>query len=100
MPSTEYIHKKNTRHNVTIVEQCLKVLLLFTCPVCRRYTIHKPRIDYEGSCFVDHKRLPLYQTTLDGSDVFMGFVADDACFVAGAHPLANIEMTRTVIRVK
>lgn len=100
MPSNEFIQVKETRHNVVLAEQYLKVFMLYSCPVCRRWTIHKPRVDEEGLCFVDHKRVPLYQMSFDGSDIFVGFHAVDNCIVPGVHPMANIETTRTVIRVK
>lgn len=100
MPSTEFIQEKETRHNVVLAEQYLKVFILYSCPVCRRYTIHKPRVDAEGHCFVDHKRIPLYHKAGDGSEHRVGFHAKDYCFVPGVNPAANVEKTRTVIRVK
>lgn len=100
MPSTEFVQEKETRHNVVLAEQYLKVFMLYSCPVCRRWTIHKPIVDEEGLCFVDHKRVALYQMHFDGSEDFVGFQAVDSCLVPGVHPVANIEKTRTVIRVK
>lgn len=100
MPSSEYIQTKDTQNMVALAVQDLKVFILYSCPVCRRYTIHKPRVDEDGSCFVDHKRVPLYQMKFDGSDYLVGFHATDRCFVPGVNPVANIETTRTVIRVK
>ena len=100
MPSTEFVKGKETHPNVGLAVQDLKVFLLYSCPVCRRYTIHKPLVDEEGHCFVDHKRVPMYQMHFDGSEDFLGTYAEDQCFVPGVNPAVNIETTRTVIRVK
>ena len=100
MPSTEFIQTKETHPNVGLAVQDLKVFILYSCPVCRRYTIHKPRIDSEGMCFMDHKRMGLYQMEIDGSEHLIGYQAADSCFVPGVYPAENIQITRTVIRVK
>lgn len=100
MPSTESIKEIDTRHKVIFLSNHLRIFFLYTCPVCRRYTIHGPRFDIQGYCFMDHKRVPVYQKAFDGHDVFIGTQAVDKCFIAGNHPTANIETTRTVIRVK
>ena len=100
MPSIEYNSSTKTRHNAVPVSNYSRVFLSYSCPVCRRYTIHKPRVDDAGECFVDHKRVSLSQMAFDGSKHFVGFQAVDTCFVPGVHPAADIETTRTVIRVK
>lgn len=100
MPNTEFIQEKETQNTDVSVSNYLKVFLLYSCPVCRRYTIHKARFDEEGMWFIDHKRVPLYQMAIDGSNHLVGFHATDYCFIPGVHPTANIETTRTVIRVK
>ena len=100
MPTAEFIKHKDTQHNVVSLSNHLRVFVLYSCPVCRRYTIHKPRIDSEGMCFMDHKRMGLYQMEIDGSEHLIGYQAADSCFVPGVYPAENIQITRTVIRVK
>jgi hypothetical protein len=100
MPSAEFIQTKETLKNAVSYSNYLKVFLLFTCPTCNRYTLHKPRFGPRGHCWVDHKRVPVYQTSLDGSREFVGIAPEDSCLVEDGNAITNIEQTRTVIRVK
>lgn len=100
MPSTEFIQSKNGERDGIFISGHLRVFILYTCPVCRRYTIHGPRFDARGYCYVDHKRLSVLQRDIYGNEIYIGTQAVDKCFVAGNHPASNIEKTRTVIRVK
>ena len=100
MPSTEFIQQKDTQHNVVSLSNHLRVFILYSCPICRRYTIHAPRSDRKGNYHVDHKRVPVHQLALDGSKEFVGLAAADACFIDNCESVINIETARTVIRVK
>jgi hypothetical protein len=100
MPSTEFIQTKETLKNAVTFSNYLKVFLIFACPTCGRWTLHRPRFNYTGHCYVDHKRVPVYQTAFDGSRVFVGLSAEDSCYVADGISITNIEQSRTVIRVK
>lgn len=100
MPSTEFIQKKETRHNVVFLSNHLRVFVLYTCPVCTRYTVHAPRSDRKGDYYVDHKRVPVHQLAFDGAKEFIGLAASDSCYVSDCKSVINIETTRTVIRVK
>lgn len=100
MPSTEYLKHKDTRDNVVSFSNYLKVFMIFSCPTCRRWTLHKPRFSATGHCYVDHKRIPVYQTAFDGSREYIGIAPEDSCLVADGNAITNIEQTRTVIRVK
>lgn len=100
MPSTEFIQTKETLRNAVSYSNYLKVFLIFSCPTCGRWTIHKPRFNATGHCYVDHKRVPVYQTAFDGSLEFIGIAPEDACLVADGNAITNIEQARTVIRVK
>lgn len=99
MPTAEYIAAQRQAKKTPIAND-LRVTLLFTCPICKRYTIHAPRENRKGHWYVDHKRAPVYQTHFDGSSDFVGLAPEDACFVEFAADIMNIDTTRTVIRVK
>jgi hypothetical protein len=100
MPSTEFIQTKETLKNAVSFSNYLKVFLIFSCPTCQRWTLHKPRFGPRGHCWVDHKRAPIYQINIDGTREFLGYTIEDSCLVADGNAIENIEQTRTVIRVK
>lgn len=100
MPSTEYIQGKTSTNKILPYARYLRVFLLFTCPICQRYTIHKPRLNRKGFWYVDHKLVPVHQLHFDGSRDYVGLAPEDSCFVDDNTAIQNIEKTRTVIRVK
>jgi hypothetical protein len=100
MPSTEYIQGKTSTNKILPYSRYLRIFILFTCPICQRYTIHKPRINRKGYWYVDHKRVPVHRVSYDGVGEFVGLAPEDACFVDDNNAIMNIETTRTVIRVK
>lgn len=99
MPSYEETSRLTSQRKVPLSIQGIKVFLLFVCPACDRYTIHRPRLNAAGYWHVDHKRVPVYQTSLEGHETFVGLSPAESCFVADNNAIANIEKTRTVIRV-
>jgi hypothetical protein len=100
MPSTEFVQTKETLKNAVSFSNYLRVFILYSCPVCRRYTIHAPRNNRKGDYYVDHKRVPVHQIAFDGKWDLVGVAAEDACFIENCNDVINIETTRTVIRVK
>lgn len=100
MPSTEYIRRKDDQHDITPFSLYFRVSMLFSCPICKRYTIHAPRMNRKGYWYVDHKRVPVHQLDSYGRKRFVGLAPADACFVDDNLAIENIEHTRTVIRVK
>jgi hypothetical protein len=100
MPSTEYIQGKTSTNNILPYSRYLRVFILYVCPVCQRYTIHKPRINRKGYWYVDHKRVPVKRIDYNFLGKFDWLAPEDACFVDDNNAIMNIETTRTVIRVK
>lgn len=100
MPSIEEVKRMNGQNEVAIAIQSIKVFWIFVCPICDRYTIHEPRLNPAGHWMVDHTRERVYQEFLFGRPEFMGLAPTESCFVDDNNAIANIEYTRTVIRVK
>ena len=99
MPSTEEIKRIHTRRSVPLAIQGIKVVFVYSCPACQRYTIHQPRLNRKGYWYIDHKRVPVHQIDFDGNKHFVGLAPEDSCFVDDNLAIHNIEKTRTVIRV-
>lgn len=72
----------------------VRVIQLFLCPYCNKYTVHMPRITHDGRVMVDHliKLERLFFDTLVE-------VPYNYCEVTLADLLADNRFTRTVIRV-
>ncbi len=100
MPSYEETARLTSQKKVPISIQNIKVFLLFVCPMCDRYTIHKPRLNVAGHWMIDHRREPVYQMGFSGPATYVGLAPADSCFIDNNLDWANIEKTRTVIRVK
>lgn len=100
MPSYEEVSRLTSQRKVPISIQNIKVFLIFVCPICDAYTIHKPRLNAAGYWYVDHTRVRAFQMDFDGNEYEAGFSPLESCFVDDNLAIANIEKTRTVIRVK
>jgi hypothetical protein len=100
MPSTEELILRANSNTVPLAIQGLKVFWIFVCPVCDRYTIHEPRLNPSGHWMVDHCRERVFQTDFTGPKKYVGMAPTESCFVDDNTAIANIEYTRTVIRVK
>lgn len=98
MPSAEFLKSKNAHYDNSVSGH-LGVFLLFVCPSCKRYTVHKPRLNQHGFWYVDHQLVPVYQMSFDGKKEFAGLTTVDSCFIENNNAIESIELTRTVIRV-
>lgn len=99
MPSAEFLKSRNS-HYESSVSNHLGVFLLFVCPSCNRYTVHKPRLNQHGFWYIDHQLVPVFQMSFDGKKEFAGLTTVDSCFVDDNIAIQNILITRAVIRVK
>jgi hypothetical protein len=100
MPSIEYIQGSNGERKVSLAINDLRVFLLFTCPACDAYTIHKPRLSIGNHWYVDHRLEPVHQLDFNGNEFLVGLAPAESCFVDNNRAIEEIRMTRTVIRVK
>lgn len=100
MPSIEEMTRIENNKTVPLAIQDIKVFLLYVCPICDCYTIHKPRLSADGNWYVDHTRVSVFQMNFDGVDEFVGLAPSETCFVDDNLAISAIEPTRTVIRVK
>lgn len=100
MPSIEDVTQIYDSRKVPLSIQNIKVFWIFVCPICKKYTIHEPRLNPAGHWMVDHKREPVFQDGISGPSKFMGLIPTESCFVDDNIAIRDIEYTRTVIRVK
>lgn len=69
-------------------------VLLFLCPRCNKYTVHRPRLTLDGRWMVDHK---LIEQTFCGDVVVT--IPYSYCEVSATQLNDSRCYTRTVIRV-
>jgi hypothetical protein len=97
MPDSEYIlGRRQPENRVPVLSRYLQVLMLYSCPICGRWTIHMPRYSVDGNWWIDHK---IERRDTKVPDIKC-LVPVDSCYCPNElFRNHEHEYTRTVIRV-